>query len=444
MDTVWLNCLPLFLRRKIEQRQDLQKMLGNTGWLFADKILRMGVGLIVGVWVARYLGPEQFGVMSYAGAFVTLFTVVAGLGLDGIVVRELVKEPTNQEEILGTAFILKLLGGVISTLAAGGAIMWLKSGDALTRLIVWVLAVGMIFQAFDVIDYYFQSRVTSKYSVWAKNLAFLLMALARVTLVLVRAPLIAFAFSALGEVVFGAIGLVVIYKANGNSLLKWKPALIKSKNLLKYSWPLILSGLSIVVYMKIDQVMLGSMIGNKSVGIYSAAVRISEIWYFIPTSICSSVFPSIIEAKALDEGLYYRRIQRLFNIMTALALCLAVPMSFLSTFVVTSLFGKGFAAAGSVLAIHIWTAVFVFLGVAQGSWDLTENLTKLSLLRMVSGAVINIILNLLLIPRYSVLGAAMATVISQAFSSVLLNLVFKRTRVMFYCQIKSILFLRKI
>jgi len=440
----WLKFLPLFLRNRIEQRQDLQKMLGNTSWLFADKILRMGVGLLVGVWVARYLGPEKFGVMSYAGAFVTLFTVFAGLGLDGIVVRELVRNPADSEEILGTAFLLKLLSGVLTCFVAGSAIVLVRSDEVLTQLIVWVLAVGMVFQSFDVIDYYFQSKVTSKYSVWAKNAAFLLMALVRVSLVLAKAPLIAFALAALGEIIFGAIGLVIVYKAKGKALFDWKPRLAKCRSLLKYSWPLILSGLSIVVYMKIDQVMLGNMVGNKSVGIYSAAIRISEIWYFIPTSICSSVFPSIIEAKNIGEGLYYRRLQRLFNIMTGLSLCLAIPMSFLSTFIVTTLFGKGFAAAGSVLAIHIWTAVFVFLGVAQGAWDLTENLTKLSLLRTSSGAVINILLNLILIPRYSVLGAAMATVISQAFSSVILNSVFPSTRPIFFCQIRSILFWKKV
>jgi PST family polysaccharide transporter len=159
-------------------------------------------------------------------------------------------------------------------------------------------------------------------------------------------------------------------------------------------------------------------------------------------AIVSSVFPSIIQVRNVDEGLYYRRLQRLFSLMTALSLSIAVPMTFLSTRLVELLYGKGFLAAGPVLAVHIWAALFVFLGVAQGAWDLTENLTRLALFRIALGAGINVVLNLFLIPAYSVLGAAVATVISQAFCAVILNAANKKTRRIFYCQVRSLLFLR--
>lgn len=442
MNPTWTRFLPAFIRTRLEGRQTLQKIISNTGWLFADKALRMGVGLLVSVWVARYLGPGQFGLLNYVGAFVALFSTFATLGLDGIVVREIVRHPGEETEILGSAFVLKLIGGVLTLLAAVGSISLMRQGDPLTRSLVGIVAAGTLFQAFDVIDFWFQSQVLSKYTVIAKNGAFIVIALAKVVLILLQAPLIAFALAGLAEIALGAVGLVVTFRRNGHTVREWQGSTRRCRELLANSWPLILSGLSVAVYMKIDQVMLGEMVGNEAVGIYTSATKISEIWYFIPVAIVSSVFPSIIHARNDDEGLYYRRVQRLFSLMTALSLSIAVPMTVLSTTLVVILYGKGFLSAGPVLAVHIWASLFVFLGVAQGSWDLTENLTRLALFRIAAGALLNVVLNLFLIPAYSVMGAAVATVISQAFCAVILNAANAKTRRIFYCQIKSLLFVR--
>jgi PST family polysaccharide transporter len=190
--------------------------------------------------------------------------------------------------------------------------------------------------------------------------------------------------------------------------------------------------------MKIDQVMLGEMAGDEAVGIYAAATRVSELWYFIPVSIVSSLFPAILRTREVDESLYYRRLQRLFSLMAALAIGIAIPMTFLSGRVVVLLFGDGFAAAGPVLALHIWAALFVFFGVAQGAWDLAENLTKLALVRVLCGALLNIALNALWIPTHGPMGAAAATVVSYGFASVLLNAIHPRTRGILTCQFHAV------
>lgn len=436
----WLKFIPEFIRNKLEGRQTLQKILGNTGWLFADKVLRMGVGLLVWVWIARYLGPEQFGAYSYALAFVALFSAFATLGLDNIVVRDIVRDPSCKDEILGTAFILKLIGGGSALLLATFGILLLRPNDSLAIWLVGIIATGMVFQAFDTIDFWFQSQVASKYTVYAKNTAFLLFALVKIGLILVNAPLIAFALAGAGEIAVGAFGLVIAYKSHGHMLKAWRGSLNWANKLLKNSWPLILGGLSVMIYMRIDQIMLGDMVGSEAVGIYSAATRISEVWYFIPMAIASSVFPSVIQAKSVDDALYYHRLQRLFSLMTALSFVIAIMMTFLSTKVVTILFGKAFSPAGPVLAIHIWASLFVFLGVAQSSWDIAENLTKLALLRTFLGAIINVVLNIILIPHYLAIGAAIATVISYAFSAYILNAFHKKTMPIFRCQTKSLLF----
>lgn len=437
-----LRLLPGVVRSALEGRQELRQIIGNTGWLFADKLMRMGVGLLVSVWVARYLGPAQFGMLSYATAFVALFGALATLGLDGIVVRELVRKPGDSREILGSAFALRLAGGLLALLMAVAVVSWLRHGEQPLRWLVAIIAAGAVFQAFDVIDFWFQANVLSKHTVMAKNAAFSVASLARVGLILSHAPLILFAGVSLMEVVLGAAGLVIVYRRNNGFPGEWRRSAGRCRRLLGDSWPLILSGFSVAIYMKIDQVMLGEMSGDRAVGIYSSAVRISEIWYFLPMIIASSVFPAVLHAKQRDEGLYIRRMQRLFSLMTAISLAIAVPMTFLSEWVVITLFGAGFAAAGPVLAIHIWASLFVFLGVAQGPWDLAENLTRLALFRISSGAVINVVLNIFLIPAYGAVGAAVATVVSQAFAAVLLNAVHAKTRGIFLAQIRSFLVFR--
>jgi PST family polysaccharide transporter len=441
---LWLRFLPRFVREKIENRHNLQKILDNVGWLFADKIIRMGVGLFVGAWVARYLGPTQFGTYNYAIAFVALFAPFATIGLDKIVVRNILRNPSMIDETLGTAFVLKLIAGLFTSCLAVGLVFLIRPTDNLTRWLVGITGLGLIFQAFDTIDYWFQSQVQSQYIVYARNAAFLIVALVKIIMIVWSAPLIAFAWAGLAEIMLAAIGLVVLYRMNRQNLRAWSVNFNQARMLLTDAWPLILSGLSIVIYMKIDQVMLGEMIGSRTVGIYSAVTKISEIWYFIPVAIVSSVFPSIIKIKSEDENIYYSRLQKLFSFMTVLACGISIVMTFLSTKVVALIFGSGFAQGGPILAVHIWASIFVFLGVAQGPWDLAENLTKLSLWRTSAGAIINVALNFILIPKYQAMGAAVATVISYACSGYLLNAFHSKTRTIFIKQTKSLFFIHSL
>lgn len=429
--------LPAFIRRRIEHRPNLQKALANTGWLFADRILRMGMGLLVGVWVARYLGPEQFGLFNYASAFVALFGAIATLGLNGIVVRELVKQPEDTNTILGTAFTLQLIGGLLAFGVAVLTIGFVRPDDALAKLMVAVLGFVMVFKATEVVKYWFESQVHSKYTVWVENAMFLVFAGIKVVLILSHASLMCFVWAVLAEAVLVAAALLGVYVWRVSSLRKWQVQIERAKALLKDSWPLILSGLAVMVYMRIDQIMLGKMIGDEAVGIYSAAVRISEVWYFIPMAIVASVFPSIIEAKKQSEVLYYQRLQQLYNLMALLAFSVAVPMTFLSDWVIYVLFGSAYQQAGAVLAIHIWAGIFVFLGVASGNWLLLEGYQRDIFYRTLLGMVANIFLNILLIPIWGVQGAAIATVISY-FIAVFSVLIKKETRIVAIMMIRAI------
>ena len=423
----WLRYLPISLRSRIEHRPSLLKVLSNIGWLFADKVLRMGVGLLVGVWVARYLGPEQFGLLNYAMAFVALFGAIGTLGLNGIVVRDLVKEPENANAILGTTFFLQALGGLLAFALAIIAVRFARPEDALAKLMVAVLGFVMVFKSTEVVKYWFESQVQSKYTVWVENGTFLLIAAVKVALILNEASLMIFVRVAFVEGAMVAVGLLVMYGWRGGRLGAWRVHYLLVKTLLNDSWPLILSGLAVMVYMRIDQIMIGQMLGDEAVGIYSAAVRISEVWYFIPIAVTASVFPSIIEAKKQSEALYRQRLQKLYDLMVILALIVAIPMMFLSDYVIGVLYGLAYVKSGTVLAISIWAGIFVFLGSACGNYARIENMTVYSLYQTVIGMVMNIILNILLIPVWGEIGAAIATVISYACATFAV-LLFPRSR----------------
>lgn len=399
----------------------------------------MGMGLLVGVWVARYLGPEQFGMFNYATAIVALFTAIGTLGLNNIVVRDLVKHPEEANATLGTAFFLQLIGGVLAFISAVIAVTFMRPDDATARIIVAILGLVMVFKATDVVRYWFESRVQSKYTVWVENAASLVFSAIKVALILSEATLITFVWIGLAETALVALLLLAIYKQQGNKLGAWRYQYARAKSLLCDSWPLILSGLAAMLYMRIDQIMLGQMLGDEAVGIYSAAVRLSEVWYFIPMTIAASVFPAIIEARKNGHDLYHQRLMKLFELMAVLALALALPISFMAEWIMAVLYGPGFADSAQILVIHVWTGLFVFSGVASSRWFITENLQKYTFYRTLAGCIVNISLNFLLIPEYGVIGSAWTSVISQAVASVLFNAINSKTRPIFYMQIEALI-----
>jgi len=416
--------------------QGFRRYFANTSWVMGEQLLRLLAELTVGIWVARYLGAEQFGLLSYALAFVAIFGVFARLGLDSITVRDLVNRPDQADRILATAFWLKLGGGVLAFMALVIALAAI-SVDAVTRLYVAIIAIGMIFQSMEVVVFYFQSRVLSKHVSVAKLIQLGLSSLVKIYLVAVEASLEWFVLVSLIDQVVLAGSYYVAFRL-------WMPKIdfrffdrVVAKQLLGDSWPLIFSGLVVMIYMRIDQIMIKEMMGNRAVGIYSVAVRLSEVWYFVPMVITASVFPSIVNAKKKNEALYYARLQRLYSLMVAIAVAVAVPTTFIGDWLVVSLYGEEYRLAGDVLKINIWAGIFVFLGVASGSWLANENLQYLDFFRTFSGAVANVLLNLVLIPAHGLIGAAVATVISYMIAGFLFDVFNGRTRQLFLMKVAA-------
>lgn len=394
----------------------LKKIISNIGWLTAERVLMIALSFYVGINVVRYLGPGNFGKLSYSVSFAGLLTAIAKLGLDQIVVRNLVKEKECTQEILGTAFLLKLIGSLCTVILIGISI-WTFNNDSQIRWMTLIIGMGLVFTAFETIDFWFQSQVLSRPMALVRSGQLILTSSIKLLFIFGKYPLIAFAWVYIVEFLLKAFGMTWVYYKRRQSISHWQFRWSRAKELMKDSWPLILSGVMIVIYMKIDQVMLGNMAGDQALGNYAAAVKLSEPCYFVSTAICSSIFPALIQAKQKNQQEYHNKIQQLYDLMAWLALGIAIPITFVADILATTLLGQEYVGVGSILALHIWASPFVFLGVARGRWLMAENFTRFSLAATSLGAISNITLNLFLIPNYGGIGAAIATVISYAISS---------------------------
>ena len=407
------------------------KYFKNTSWLFVEKIVRIVVGLFLTVWIARYLGSEKFGLFSYAQSFAGLFTIIATLGLNGIVIRELIKDKIKTQELIATTFYLKLIGALIVLIMLVIAINF-TSNDFYTNSLIFIIASATIFQSFNVVDFYFQSKVLSKYVVYANFISFFISSLVKILLILQEAPLEAFAWVILWDSIILAFGFVYFFKSYTTfKIEEFKFNKTIALSLLKDSWPLILSAIAISIYMKIDQVMIKEMLNSKEVGLYAVATKLSEGFYFIGIIITNSIFPAIVNAKKRDNEIYIKRLKILYFFMWWVSIFIAIIVTFFSDFLIESLFTSEYIKSSSILVIHIWALVFVFLGLSSTKWMISENLQIYSTINTTIGAIINIVLNYYLIDYMGIEGAAWATLISYFFASYFCLLFWKKTRVNF-------------
>ena len=412
------------------------KYLKNAGWLMFGKV----VSLIVNLAITRYLGPILFGDLSFGLSLVAILAAVGGLGLDTFIIREVIQEPARRDEILGTSLVLRMVAnGLLIPIAIG---IYLIShnfssnpGDSLTLLIA-LLAFASFFKSFNVIDSYFQSQVQSKYVVQVQNVSLIVTSVFKILIITFSLPLIYIVFAYIVDAVVLATGLVIAYQNRGLKILNWTFNKERAKFLLIKSSPLILSAVMVTIYMKIDVVMLKS-VGSKAVGIYSSAQNLSEAWYFIPSAIVVSVFPALLNARKTDLSRYEKRLGNLYDLLVYINIPIAVFISFFGSDLIHLAYSGKYDGAGPMLSIHIWSGIFVFLGMASSQYLIAEGYTKISFYRTAAGAITNILLNFWLIPKYAGVGASIATLIA-CFVSTFYVLLIPKTRHQGIMMLKSL------
>jgi PST family polysaccharide transporter len=407
---------------------EVRQVLSNTSWLFVGRSGRLLVSLLVGTWVARYLKPEGFGSLQYALAFVSFFSPLSTVQMGPIVTRDLVRQPGQAGEILGTAVAVQLLGGVAAIALSILGMVWLAPDQPLAQALVAIVALKYLFNSLQPIENWFEAHVASKYAVLAEQGAFLLIVALKIALVLRHAPVTTFAGLIALEGLLYALGLLVFYRRRGQRLAAWRASLKRALYLLKESYPLVLSSTACVLYISIDQFMLGQMLNSYAVGIYASAATLSEATAFLPIILCSSLFPGIVKAQGQVGGGYRRRLQQLYDLNTLVAYGLIAGLIPLSGWLILTLYGPDYRAALPIFAVHIWSTPFAFLGIAQSKWIVAEGLQIYNLYSRLAGLASNILLNLWLIPIWGGMGAAVATLISYAIGGYLFFWLIPQTR----------------
>lgn len=404
-----------------------RKYIENISWLIVEKGFSLLVGMVVGIYVARYLQPEKFGLLNYSISFVSIFSVFSALGMDQILVRELSREPQGRNSLLGTGFVLKLCGSLF-LMALMVILLLFMEHNAFTNILIIIIATAELFKGFEVINYFYQSQVQSKYVVRVQLLINFAISLVKIGLVLMQAPLIWFAVMVSIGALLNAGGFVYAYQSVTGTIRSWSFSKNLAFNLLRESWPLTLYGLALHIQARIDQVMLGNMLNNYEVGQYSVALKFIEIFGFVPMVLMSTFTPAISQAKIAGEALYRQRLLNLYRLMFAAFLVVALPVYLFSEQVITLLYGPEYQAAGYLLSLFALRLFFSNMGVGKSIFIVNESLFKYSLLTVVIGAIANIVFNYFLIPLYGTVGSIMASMFSFVVSIFLVDLFFEKTR----------------
>jgi len=376
----------------------------------------MGVAFVITVWVVRQLGPTNYGLLAYALSIVAMIDVVASMGFRIVLVRELVETPEQEADLVGTALAVKVVGSLLAAAVVIG-FAWVGGADATSLQIIAVLALGLPLGAFSVFDVSFQATLQSQYAVAARVAGLALASLLRIVFLLLDAPVLAFAAASAIELATVGIAFAVLYGRLALPLRALQFHLGTARRLVVMSWPFLASAMAAAVYLKIDQIMLQNMVGSREVGVYAAAARLSEMWYFIPIALSSSMFPMLVAQRMEDPRAYSRGLGDAFGIVLWIAIPLAVGTTIIATPLIGMLYGAEYARTDDILRVHMWAAPFIFMNVMLGRALILEGRRGVELSRHVTGAVVNIALNLLLIPLFHGMGAAVATLVSYAVAS---------------------------
>lgn len=433
------------IKKNVLNSEVALKIIKNASWMVGDKVFTMIIGVFVTAIVARYFGPESYGQFNYALSFTTLFTALSTLGLETLIVKAIVDKEQDEGTILCTSLVLRVIGGILLTFIAVILIRLIEPNDSNTHILVFILSLTMVFKALEVIEYWIQAHQRAKISSVVSMTAYVIIAAFKIGMVLLGGNLIHFALINMLNVIIIGIGLIIAYFRNREEKFKWKVDIDYAKSILSQSWYLILSGLMVTLYMQIDKVMLGSLMPTKvEVGVYSAAVSIASMWYFVPMAIITSFQPVIMSKKKTNEESYLKSVQLLYTIVAWLGIGFGMFALIFSSPIVNILYGAEYQKASSILSVSIWSGTFAMLGSATSIWLIAENLQKYKTFFVFSGALVNVILNYFLIPIIGGYGAAIATLVSQFIANIVTPMFFKDLKINTLMIYKSFTFFIKV
>lgn len=418
----------------------VRRLLGNAGWLLADRIGRLGLGVIILAWTARYLGPGNFGLLNYAQAIVVLITSVAQFGLTDVVIRDIVRNPDRRNAIISTALLMRLGMGVVSVGLSCLTVYLLNPGDQRSLLITLALSVSLLFQATEVLEYDLQARNSVVPAVAARSAAFFICNAIKIAGILSGAGVLFFAVIVTLEAAVTAF-FFCLANREGRRLVGLRHfSLAEARYLASQALPLFFRTAAIAFYMRLDQILITQIYGSVETGIYAAAVRLVEVWFFVPIAIMTALVPTLATAFVEDQERYRRQLKAAMRILVYASMAFALAVTLLAGPIISLLYGAHYDGAVNILRIYAWSSVFGTLGLATNAWFVNSGLMRYAFHQAFIGLVVNAALNGVLIIKIGPLGGALAYLASQAITNYLLNAAFAPTRSIFRLQTEVLTF----
>ncbi len=419
------NMFWAYVKEKV-RHPGVQKHSKNIGWMFFAKIASMVISFATTAYIARNLGPTNYGQLSYALSFTGLFGFLASLGIEQIVYRDLIRYPEKRNEYMGSALVLRMVSSVITIMICVLSAVILSPKDV-SLFLIFLVSLNFFFSSFQLFSYEFQAEAKAKLPSILSFMVVCIMNILKIVVITLDKGVIYLAGLVMLEVILYGIGYIYLRIKNYGALTNLRFDKHIAISILKDSIPLVFASAFFAIYARIDQVMIKNMMDTESVGLYDSAVRISEVWYFIPSMIIAGLFPAIVNAKKVSEELYYKRTKKLFLLIMAVSVSTALITALFSKYLITIIFGVGFIGGLSVLQVYVWSNIGAALNLVAQQVLVAENLTKVISVITFLGMATNVLLNIFMIPRYGMVGAAYASLISYIvpFLSLLL---FKRSR----------------
>ena len=375
---------------------------------------------------ARYLGPGNYGLINYGGAYVSFFTALCNLGLNSVIIKDFVDHPDEQGKAIGSALIMRLISSILSVILTISIVSVIDRDEPLTIVVVALCSLGAVFHIFETFNYWFQSIYKSKITSLATLFAYVVTSVYKIILLIIGKDVRWFAFATSVDYIVVAVFLWIAYKHHGGAKLKF--SLHKSKTLLHVSYNYILSTIMVAVYGQTDKLMLKQLLNESEVGYYATAVAICKMWTFVLQAIIDSIYPSILRLKNEDKNAYERKNRQLYAIVFYVSFFVSVGFLIFGNLIVKILYGDAYLPSAPVLKTVTWYTAFSYLGVARNAWIVSEGKQKYLKYMYGCAAVMNVIVNAILIPQMGAVGAALASLITNIFTSIVLPLCFKEMR----------------
>lgn len=402
------------------------KVFVNMRWLVSGRILQMAIALVINMITARYLGVNNYGIINYVASYISFFTPICSLGLESIIIKELVDKPDRQGETIGTAMGMRIISSVFSMVAIMLFLFFIDKGNQVMLGVAFLQSIILIFNTADLFEFWYQSRLESKVSVTVRTIGYLITAVYKIAILGFQKSIYWFAFTNTLDMIIAFVLLRLVYKKSGGQKFGFNLKL--GKKMLKISYNFIISGLMVAVYAQMDKIMLGQMLDTYTVGLYSVGIYICTLWNFIPEAMIASLRPGIMEAKKYDKNSYEKKLKQMYALIIWVSILYAVGVCLFSKYIILILYGKAYLGARIPLMIAVWYCGFSLTGSAREVWIICEGKQKYSKWFALIGALTNLILNYLLIPRIGMFGAAIATLVTQIMTGFIVTLLFKDTR----------------